>query len=96
MEGDLFLGEVQGKQSIMCKCKCWETGKGITVFVLCMTIWTFICNILAVEPDAPWYTRIRKDDDSVRLTDEDDTYYGKFSAYSVIGQSLWTYVSRTI
>lgn len=56
-----------------------------------MTIWTFICNIIAVNPDAPWYTHVKVDDDSVRYTDEDDTYYGKFGTYSVVGQSLWTY-----
>jgi hypothetical protein len=58
-----------------------------------MTIWTLICNILAVEPDAPWYTHVKVADDTIRnsLSDEDDTYPASISTYSVVGQSLWTY-----
>ena len=64
--------------------------------VLCMTIWTFIFNILAVDPYAPWAIYFKENDDTVKYMDEDDTYYGKLSIYHIVGQSLWTYVSRTI
>ena len=61
-----------------------------------MTIWTFIFNILAVNPYAPWAIYFKENDDTVRLSDEDDTYYGKLSMLIDVHQSLWTIVSRTI